>query len=199
MLLLVRISLTILLLFDHSPAPYQIGDEVADFALKNVDGKTVSLSNFPSAKGFIVVFTSNRCPVAKAYEDRLIALHNEYAVKGYPLILINSNDPLAYADESFTKMKQLADNKRFVFPYLQDTNGKVASAFGATRNPEVFMLNNKEGRMILRYAGQLDDNAHDASGVTRNYVREAIESLKLNEPIKTPVTKPIGCGIKWKG
>lgn len=178
---------------------YQIGDEVADFTLRNVDGKFVSLSNFPSAKGFILVFTSNRCPVAKAYEDRLIDLHDKYAVQGYPLILINPNDPLAYTEESFAKMKRLADDKRFGFPYLQDTNGKVANAFGATRTPEVFVLNNENGKAILRYTGQLDDNAHDAPGVTRNYVQEAIERLKQNEPVEIPVTKPIGCGIKWKG
>ena len=53
---------------------YEIGDFAADFSLKNVDGKMVSLSDFTEAKGFIVVFTCNHCPYAKKYEDRFIEL-----------------------------------------------------------------------------------------------------------------------------
>lgn len=194
------IALILIVSYNYSPpATYQVGDEVADFTLKNVDGKLVSLSNFPSAKGFVLVCTSNRCPVAKAYEDRLIALNEKYAIQGYPLILINPNDPLAYAAESFEKMQQLAESKRFTFPYLQDIDGKVAGTFGATRTPEAFVLHIEARKIILRYTGQIDDNAHDSKGTTRNYVREAIESLQRNEPIKIPSTKAIGCGIKWEG
>ena len=41
---------------------YQVGDEATDFKLKNIDGKMVSLSDYSSAKGFIVIFTCNHCP-----------------------------------------------------------------------------------------------------------------------------------------
>jgi cytochrome oxidase Cu insertion factor (SCO1/SenC/PrrC family) len=44
---------------------YEVGDEATDFKLKNIDGKMVSLSDFKSAKGFIVIFTCNHCPYAK--------------------------------------------------------------------------------------------------------------------------------------
>lgn len=187
------------LLFSASPTPYQIGDEVADFTLQNVDGKPVSLSNFPSAKGFVIVFTSNRCPVAKAYDNRLITLNNDYANRGYPLILINPNDPTAYAAESFERMQELAESKRFRFPYLQDNDAEIATVFGASRTPEAFVLNKEAGKIMLRYAGKIDDNAHDAKGVTQSYVREAIERLLKNQPIKTPSTTAVGCGIKWEG
>lgn len=45
-------------------AGYKVGDVATDFSLKNVDGKKVSLKDFKSAKGFIVVFTCNHCPYA---------------------------------------------------------------------------------------------------------------------------------------
>jgi len=44
-----------------------------------------------ATKGYIVVFTCNTCPFAKAYESRIIALHQQYAPKGYPVIAINPN------------------------------------------------------------------------------------------------------------
>jgi ABC-type phosphate/phosphonate transport system ATPase subunit len=41
----------------------------------------VSLSDFKSAKGFIVIFTCNHCPYAKKYEDRIIALDKNIKLK----------------------------------------------------------------------------------------------------------------------
>src|SRR6186713_2860127 len=72
---------------------YKVGDVATDFKLKNVNGKTVSLKDYTDAKGFIVIFTCNHCPFAKAYENRIIALDKKYSAKGYPVIAINPNDP----------------------------------------------------------------------------------------------------------
>ena len=67
---------------------YKIGDMATDFSLENIDGKMVSLSDFKKAEGFIVVFTCNTCPYAVAYEDRIEALNQKYADKGFPVIAI---------------------------------------------------------------------------------------------------------------
>jgi peroxiredoxin len=60
---------------------YKVGDKAMDFKLKNVDSKMVSMSDNKTAKDYIVVFTCNTCPFAKAYESRIIALHQQYASK----------------------------------------------------------------------------------------------------------------------
>ena len=80
---------------------YEIGDKAADFRLKNVDNTFVSMKDYPDARGFVVIFTCNHCPFAKAYEDRIIAIHNEYAKKGMPVIAINPNDPEVVSADSF--------------------------------------------------------------------------------------------------
>ncbi|HUR30863.1 MAG TPA: redoxin domain-containing protein, partial [Saprospiraceae bacterium] len=51
---------------------YKVGEQAADFALKNVDGNMVSLKDYKGVKGYIVVFTCNTCPYAVMYEDRVI-------------------------------------------------------------------------------------------------------------------------------
>src|SRR5690606_41912673 len=56
---------------------YKIGDEATDFSLTGTDDKQHSLSDYTDAKGFIVIFTCNHCPHAKAYEDRIVALRSE--------------------------------------------------------------------------------------------------------------------------
>ena len=63
----------VMVLISGKPLKYDIGDVVADFRLKNVDGKMVALSDYATAKGAIVIFDCNTCPYSRAYNDRIIA------------------------------------------------------------------------------------------------------------------------------
>ena len=100
---------------------YTIGDAVADFKLKNVDGKTLSLATYrPEAKGYIVVFTCNHCPFSQAYEQRIIELHKQYATKGFPVIAINSNDKTRSPEDSYENMVIRAKEKKYPFVYVYD-------------------------------------------------------------------------------
>ena len=175
---------------------YKIGDVATDFKLKNVDNKMVSLSDYKSAKGFIVVFTCNHCPFAKAYQDRIIALNNKYASQGYPVIAINPNDPKLEPIDSFEGMQQRAKEKGFTFPYLFDEGQKVYPQYGATKTPHVFVLNKENGKNIVRYMGAIDDNYANANDVSNKYVETAVDALLANKPIAQATTVAIGCGIK---
>src|SRR6218665_4103136 len=90
---------------------YKIGDIATDFSLKNVNNKTVSLKDYKDAKGFIVIFTCNHCPFAKAYEGRTSALDKKYANLGYPLIAINPNNIEKQKVDSFDLLKARAKDK----------------------------------------------------------------------------------------
>lgn len=175
---------------------YKIGDEAADFELKNVDGKMVSLADFEDAKGFIVIFTCNHCPYAKAYEDRIIALDKKYKEKGYPVIAINPNDPEVNAEDSYEKMIERAEEKGFTFPYLFDDGQEIYPEYGATRTPHIFILNKEGDKNIVSYIGAIDDNFEDASAVKKKYAEDAIEALLKGEEPNPSKTKAIGCTIK---
>lgn len=177
---------------------YQIGDEATDFQLKNIDDKIVSLTDFPDAKGFIVIFTCNHCPYAKAYEDRIIALDKKYKSLGYPVIAINPNDPEAQPEDSFELMKVRAKEKGFTFPYLLDEGQKIYPQYGATKTPHVFILNKEDGKNIVRYIGTIDDNYDDPTDVSKRYVEDAVNALLAGNPIEKETTLAIGCTIKVK-
>jgi peroxiredoxin len=178
---------------------YGVGDKATDFKLKNVDGKWVSLADFPSAKGFIVIFTCNHCPFAKAYQDRIIALDKEYKPKGYPVIAINSNDPSVVPEDSYSEMQQRAKEKGFTFPYLFDETQSVCKSYGATNTPHVFLLEKESSNnLIVKYIGAIDDNYQDATAVKVNYLKDALESLMAGKDPNPSFTKAIGCSIKFK-
>jgi peroxiredoxin len=177
---------------------YQIGDKAADFHLKNVDGTFVSMKDYPDTKGFVVIFTCNHCPFAKAYEDRIIAIHNEYSQKGMPVIAINPNDPEIVSADSFEEMKKRAKEKNFPYPYLIDENQEVYKQYGATRTPHVFILKKKQEDLIVSYIGTIDDNYQDASKVKNRYLADALDALLDGKTPDPATTKAIGCTIKTK-
>lgn len=172
----------------------QVGEKAPDFKLQNVDGNLFSLSDFPEAKGYIITFTCNTCPYSVAYEDRIIALHNQFAPRGYPVIAVQPNDPEIKAGDSFENMQKRAADKQFPFPYLMD-DGSVTPVYGATRTPEIYLLDKD---LTLRYTGAIDDSAQDPAGVKTKYVEEAIEALEAGRDPEPSLVKAIGCTIRPK-
>lgn len=177
---------------------YDVGDTVANFELKNVNGKMVALSDYKNAKGVIVIFDCNTCPYSKAYNERIMALNKKYAPQGFPVVAIQPNDPAISPGDSFDEMKKLAEKKGYDFPYLFDETQVVSRTFGATNTPHVFLLKKDGNDFKVAYIGAIDDNAKDASAVSKRYVEEAIAAIVSGSPVSTNKTKAIGCTIKWK-
>jgi peroxiredoxin len=171
---------------------YEIGDTASDFTLKNVDGRMVSLANYKDANGYIIIFDCNTCPYSKAYNQRIIDLNETYAAKGFPVIAINSNDG---SGDSFDDMVRVAKKKNYTYPYLFDQTQKIAKLYGATNTPHVFVLTKD---LKVAYIGAIDDNARDASSVTKPFVQDAVNALLAAQPVPVTKTKAIGCGIRWR-
>lgn len=193
---LLILSTILMLSASNTITGYKVGDKATDFSLKNVDGKMVNLSDFKDAKGFIVIFTCNHCPYAKAYEDRIIAFDKKYKTKGYPVIAINPNDAKIVPDDSYDNMIIRAKEKSFPFPYLRDETQEIANTYGATRTPHVFLLNKENGNLIVKYIGTIDNNYQDESAVTETYLADAVDALLQNKAPNPDFTKAIGCTIK---
>lgn len=177
-------------------AGYNVGDVVeSDFSLKGVDGKMVSMADYPDAKGYVIVFTCNHCPYSIAYEDRLIELDKKYKEKGYPVIAINPNDPAVVPEDGYEEMVERAKEKNFTFPYLFDEGQNVYPRYGATKTPHVFVVNKTEVGNQVAYVGAIDDNKN-ADEVTKHYLANALDALLSNETPAEPYTKAFGCSIK---
>jgi peroxiredoxin len=194
---LTALVLVITFAFTEKPVEgYKVGDAATDFKLKNIDGKMVSLKDYKDAKGYIVIFTCNHCPFAKAYEDRIIELDKKYKKLGYPVIAINPNNPEVQPDDSFDLMKVRAKEKGFTFPYLFDEGQKVYPQYGATKTPHVFVLQKTAKGNIVKYIGAIDDNHSDEEAVKVKYVENAVDALLKGKEIEVNSTKAIGCSIK---
>ncbi|MEO5789946.1 thioredoxin family protein [Gelidibacter sp.] len=175
---------------------YKIGDIATDFKLKNIDDKMVSLSDYKDAKGFIVIFTCNTCPYSVSYEDRIVALDKKYASKGYPVIAIMPNNTDIQPKDNMEAMKQRAKQKGFTFPYLMDEGQKISPQYGATKTPQVYLIQKTTKGNEVKYIGAIDDNYQDAQAVQTKYVENAVDALLAGQPIKQTETRAIGCSIR---
>jgi len=162
-----------------------------------VDGKFVSLEDYVDASGFIVIFTTNHCPYAVAWEDRIIELDRMFKSKGYPVIAINPNSAEAYPADSYEKMIERSKDKGFTFPYLHDSKQEIYKIYGATKTPHVYVLS-KEGEIKYKveYIGAIDNNYRDAAKADEHYVQDAVKSLLAGGKPDPDFTRAIGCGIK---
>ncbi|WP_377476935.1 MAG: thioredoxin family protein [Microcoleus anatoxicus] len=167
-----------------------------DFELPGVDEEVHHLARYlEKFQAIGVVFMCNHCPYVKLYLDRLKELQADFQNEDFTLIGINANDANQYPEDSFENMKVFAANNQLNFPYIRDVAQDVAESFGASKTPEVFLLD-RDGR--LRYKGLIDDNADDAAAVQVAYLRSAIAQLLKDESVEPSSTEAIGCSVKWR-
>jgi thiol-disulfide isomerase/thioredoxin len=142
------------------------------------------------------MFICNHCPYVKHVMHAFGPLERDYASAGLEVVAINANDVDRYPEDSPEKMRALAHELKWGFPYLLDELQSVARAFRAACTPD-FYLFDEDG--VLAYRGQFDGSrpGNDAP-VTGADLRGAIDAVLGGRTVSSDQTPSIGCNIKWK-
>lgn len=191
---IVLALLTVLGFVASAPAEtLKIGQPCPNFsALECACGKKVSLDDFKQDV-LVVCITCNHCPMAVAYEDRLINFAKKHCGEngkvGFVAINVNNGE-----SDRMPKMQERAKEKGFNFFYAYDPSQEIAKKLGARVTPEFFVFN-KERKLV--YSGAMDDNM-DESKAKVNHVEEACLACINGTPVKMAVTKARGCGIQYE-
>lgn len=174
-----------------------LGSEAPDFRLPDVvSGDELSLGDLKSDVATVLMFICNHCPYVKHLQDGLVEVADEYIPKGVSFVAINSNDVQNYPDDSPERMKEVAEEKGYQFPYLFDETQEVARAYDAACTPDFFVYD-RDLRCV--YRGQFDDSRPgNGKPVTGKDMRMALDSIVAGEAIKWEQVPSIGCNIKWK-
>jgi peroxiredoxin len=171
-----------------------IGAEALPFeGLLSTDGGRLGFSTVADRDVLVLIFSSNRCPTAKAYAERMNDLQRDYGPRGVQILAINSNPPSLYPEESYPRMVDRANDDGYVFPYLVDDGQRVARAYGATCTFHVFVL---DPARRLRYQGRFDDSRLEAR-VTTHHLRDALDDVLGGRDVRLPVTRPFGCSLDF--
>jgi len=166
-----------------------IGDKAPTFEkLPNVDDSMLNSADLKNDV-VVVIVTCNKCPVAVAYEDRMIAFTKKFKGK-VDVVAVNVNAAEADGPD---KMKERAKEKGFNFPYVYDASQNLAKSLGAKVTPEVFVFN-KDRKIV--YMGAFDDNIKEDQ-VKSKYLENTVEALLAGKKVELAETKAFGCGVGY--
>ncbi|MFT7120106.1 MAG: peroxiredoxin [Neolewinella sp.] len=180
-----------------------IGSQAPDFRLMGVDGKYHTLADYAAADVLVVVFTTNHCPTAQAYEERVKDFQGDYTGQNVQVIGISPNSPLGVLynelgysdlDDTYQHMKFRSDYAKFNFPYLYDGDDHAASfAYGPVATPHTFVFDKAR---TLRYVGRMDKIERPGNANAED-LRAAVDDLLAGREVALPETKTFGCSTKW--
>ncbi|MBS3059919.1 MAG: thioredoxin family protein [DPANN group archaeon] len=170
----------------------ELGDEIPQFNLKNIDNSLLS-SDSLKKQVKLIVFTCNHCPYAQAGWPKLVHIYSKFKDR-VDFVAINSNDAVNYPEDSFENMKPFAQEHSIPFPYLHDETQEVAKAYGAKCTPDVYVFHND----TLQYRGRIDSQFDAPYSETEHDLENALQEITQTGKF-TGTSKPsMGCSIKWK-
>jgi peroxiredoxin len=180
-----------------APGKPAIGERVKDFTAKDVLGGTFSLSQVDSSKIVVFAFLGVDCPLAKRFTPRIVALANKYESRGVVFVAVDAN-----RQDSVSEIAAYARRHGVKFPFLKDLRQTIADRVGATRTPQVIVLDRQHN---IRYRGRVDDQfgfapTNRAAGYHKTKARQndlqlALDELLAGKVVSVPETEPDGCLI----
>jgi peroxiredoxin len=170
---------------DEADAPSVLG-----FQLSTLDGSPVVVEVAPEIRATVVCFLGAECPLVKLYSPRLATFSKEFSGQGVRFVAVNSN-----RQDTLDDIKSYLSQHPLPFPLVRDEGNVVADKYGATRTPEVFLL---DSQMQIVYRGRIDDQYEP--GINRpvanhHDLRNAIEQILSGKPVEVAMTQPVGCMI----
>lgn len=174
-----------------------LGTAAPDFSLPDtVSGRMISLSEVKTDKGLVVMFLCNHCPYVIHVNPEIVRVSKEYLAKGLGFVGISSNDAEKYPDDAPDKMKLVAQQLGYPFPYLYDESQAVARAYDAACTPDFYVF---DKNLKLVYRGRLDDSRpRNDNPLTGRDLRTALDAVLAGEAVSEIQYPSGGCNIKWK-
>jgi thiol-disulfide isomerase/thioredoxin len=165
-----------------------LGTAAPDFKLPDtVSGKLFSLRDFAGARATVIIFSCNHCPYVIHVNPEIVRIANDYLPKGVGFVAISSNDVVNYPADAPDKMKELAAEVGYPFPYLYDD---------AACTPDFYVF---DENLQLAYRGRLDDSRpKNDLPLTGRDLRAALDAVLAGEEPDAKQYPSGGCNIKWK-
>ena len=162
--------------------------------LQDVSGETFTLEKLMDKNGLLVIFSCNTCPWVIRWQDRYNPISRLCSENDIGFVAVNSNASQHDGVDSYKAMVEHAQKYNYQFPYVVDKRAELATAFGATKTPHVYLFN-KDNKLV--YRGAIDNNAKNADNVDESYLANAVSAVAVGEEIKVKETKALGCSIKF--
>lgn len=174
-----------------------LGTAMPDFSLPDVRTEQVITPDFFLGNpALLVMFICRHCPYVVHVQDELTRLERDYQKKNLGILGVSSNNVSGYPEDAPSRLKEMADQLGWQFPYCYDESQAVAKAFTAACTPDFFVFDKDKS---LVYRGQLD-HSRPGNGklVNGQDLRMALDAVLAGQPVTSQQRPSAGCNIKWK-
>ena len=172
-----------------------LGTPAPAFKLPDANGAVHSLDDADGSRAYLVMFICNHCPFVKHVADELARLGDDCQANNVAMFAINSNDIKNYPADGPEKMKEEANRRAYIFPYLLDADQSIAKDYQAACTPDFYLF---DADRKLVYRGQLDGSRPgNGVAVDGRDLRGAIDAVLSDEPVPNKQVPSVGCNIKW--
>ena len=177
-----------------------VGQPAPDFALKDVNGKTVRLSDY-RGRHVVLEWNNPGCPFVQKHYDsgNMQTLQKEAAARNVVWLAINSTEASHGDYLSPARLgRWMNEQKAAPTATLMDEDGTTGRAYAARVTPHMYIVD-PQGKLV--YAGGIDSipsgRTEDIKTAT-NYVRTGLGEALAGKPLSQPTTRPYGCTIKYR-
>jgi hypothetical protein len=177
-------------LVDHR---LSVGDRAPGIGLPDTTGITVEVA-YDANVATVVVFTSNGCPYALAWHDRIQDVAREYAERGVQVAQVVPNDDQLQPLDALDAMAARVEAGEVAGVFLRDAEQSVTRSFQACATPEVFVV---DASGVVRYHGAPDAD-YDDPAQRAVWLRDALDDVLAGRPVDRPETSAAGCSVKWR-
>lgn len=144
------------------------------FELNDAYQHPFKLSEFNSFPGLLIIFISEKCPVATYVWPAVNKLHENFK-RQVAFLAINSLADERDHIESLTAMKKTIELYQLNFPYLADSNQKVTHQYQVQCLPDFYLFKNEGNHnFALQYHGRLNDNYNHPELVSDESLKQAL-------------------------
>jgi len=131
-ILLIILTSMLLVTGCAAPSVARVGESAPDFQLENLDGQTISLSDF-RGKPVLINFWATWCTFCRDEMPYLQQIYEEWSDKGLVVLTINIG-------ESHLEVEMFLQISDLSLPVLLDTNEKVAQKYNVPPIPTTFFI-----------------------------------------------------------
>ena len=178
-----------------NPPVCDFGWKAPEFSLPDVDGRIWTLADIRGERGTLVMFICNHCPYVQSIRERLVNDVRALQALGVNTIAIQSNDVVAYPEDAPARMREVAAEYGFCFPYVTDESQDVARAYGAVCTPDFFGFN---ADLELQYRGRFDASRKELAPESSRDLYRAMAQIAATGQGPREQIASIGCSLKWK-
>jgi len=176
------------------PSDLQAAGKIANFSLRDHEGKTRELYEQTQARAVVLVFTSTGCPIVQKSLPKLKALHQQFGSKGVVFWLVDSN-----AQDDLASIKEEARDFGIDLPILLDSSQSVARGLDATRTAEAVCIQPKTWTVF--YRGAIDDQfgyGSEKRWASHAYLEKALKNFLAGKKVDPARTEVRGCRFHFE-